>query len=148
MPSLDLSKPVNEYGIVLRWACQTMTDKYFLKKHFIIWCLIIKTHLRAFNNYVDQILHNFDHLPPLEWTFYWVSTDHQPSSSCNRSYWMTPYQCKKMEGKSRENVLKHECSFINNFSTFWRDRQPATKSRVEFSNPNVYDPKLQSPWWK
>jgi hypothetical protein len=59
---------------------------------------------RSFNNYVDQVLSNFNHLPPSSgqlWTFYllstlclrdqaWTSNDHQPTSSCPRNYWMTP----------------------------------------------------------
>ena len=63
----------------------------------------------SFNNYMDQILSNFDHLLPLirpEWTivdifhYYLVmymtklglSNDHLPTFSCPRSYWMTPNQ--------------------------------------------------------
>ena len=111
MPSLDLSKPVNEYGIVLRWACQTMTDKYFLKKRFIIWCLIIKTHLRAFNNYVDQILPNFDHLPPLEWTFYIIPTLCSRDQAWN-FYWPPTHPIVVIEWplinlrKWKENLVK------------------------------------------
>ena len=60
------------------------------------------------SNNVDQILTNFDHLPPLSgqlgtfyilpilcsrhkvWTFYWP-----PTLSCSRSYWMTPKQQRR-----------------------------------------------------
>ena len=58
----------------------------------------------SFNNYVDQILPNFDHLPPLSGsryilhtTYFWfmepnmgVSTN-LPTSFWTRSYWMTTY---------------------------------------------------------
>ena len=56
---------------------------------------------RSFTNYVDQNLPNFDHLPPSsgQFTYYLhfvhitnrgLSADHLPTSSCPRSYWMTP----------------------------------------------------------
>ena len=64
----------------------------------------IDNQIATFNNYVDQILPNFDPLTPLErtivailhdtyplsleqgWAFYWF-----PSPLFLRSYWMTPY---------------------------------------------------------
>ena len=56
----------------------------------------------SFNNYVDQVLPRFDHLPPRvdicgRLTYYLPfvlvskhgpSTDHLPTSSCPHSYWM------------------------------------------------------------
>ena len=58
----------------------------------------------SFNNYMDQILPNFDHLLPLSGHFpyyyylvTWPSLDflmttYLPTFSCQRSYWMTPNQ--------------------------------------------------------
>ena len=61
----------------------------------------------SFNNYVDQILPNFDHLPNSSGQYYLsfvpvnkrglsiyqvsTATDHLPTSSCPRSYWMTHF---------------------------------------------------------
>ena len=65
----------------------------------------------SFGNYVDQILHNLDPLPPprvdnckhltdylsfLHVIIRGLSTDHLPTFSCPHSYWMTPKE-EKME---------------------------------------------------
>ena len=42
--------------------------------------------LGAFNNYVDQILPNFDHLPFVHMTKHGLSNDHLPTSSYPSSY--------------------------------------------------------------
>ena len=57
----------------------------------------------SFNNYMDQVFPNLTtylppvdnygqityHLPFVQVTEWWLSTDHQPTSSRPRSYWMT-----------------------------------------------------------
>ena len=60
----------------------------------------------SFNNYMDQILPNFDHLPPssgsryiLHTTYFWfmepnmefLLATYLPTSFWTRSYWMTTY---------------------------------------------------------
>ena len=87
----------------------------------------------SFNNYVEQILSNFDHLPPtLEWTFYictiylpfvhmancGLSTDHLATSSCPRSYQMTPYHVYSyvLKNPSKpatiKNIYESQCHFF------------------------------------
>ena len=69
----------------------------------------MSTTLGSFNNYLDQMLPNFDHLPPSSgqlltfyilptlcfrdqvWNSYWPPSTMPSNSSCLRSYWMTPW---------------------------------------------------------
>ena len=78
---------------------------YWLCWHLPLFCALelLNSGKGSFNNYVEQILLNFDPLP-LEWrkwtfdmlsilshmTHRVLSTDPPPPSSCPRSYWMTP----------------------------------------------------------
>jgi hypothetical protein len=79
---------------LMHWCC-----KGLLLNRVRFQPLNIDVVLGAFNNYVDQILSNFDHLPP---SFYiiltlcscdqaWTYNCHLPTSSCPHSYWMPPF---------------------------------------------------------
>ena len=83
----------------MHWCC-----KGLLLNRVRFQPLNIDVVLGAFNNYVDQILSNFDHLPPSSrqmWTFYiiptlcsrdQVLTFYCPLPTfCPHSYWMPPF---------------------------------------------------------
>ena len=57
----EVTELVSSYihAVITRHNRQTQTAVHFYLLHL---------GMGAFNNYVDQILTNFDHLPPLEWT--------------------------------------------------------------------------------
>ena len=76
------------------------TVKLFSSFVFLIFVEPL-THMGAFNSYVEQILHNYDHLTPSNgqlWTFYIITNDRSlcldflltsyPLLSCPHSYWM------------------------------------------------------------
>ena len=54
------------------------------------------SHLGSFNNYVDNTLSHFCHLPTSRWTFFYLNLDKNrycltplPTSSCPHSFWTT-----------------------------------------------------------
>ena len=93
---------VSMFGVRKKTMHQ-LTLKKQMRNGILFWKLFWPKG--SFNNYVDQILPNFDPLgpPPLEWTIVdiftwylpfvtWLNVDSllTPSSSCPRSFWMTP----------------------------------------------------------
>ena len=96
------------------WPKNDFSPKRVERECLLLWpslllllsfCLNMNLLGGSFNNYVDQILHIFDHLPQVDncgsftWnlsfihvTMHGLSTEHLATSSCPRRFWMTPWE--------------------------------------------------------
>ena len=127
-----------------------------LKGHSIITRTKFYPILTPFSHLVDNWGHFTNYLPFVYVTKRWLSTDHLPTSSCSRSYWMPPYLFTMQLEKS---LSKFEFKFlfkqvfqnkILNFQSFqqsftdWILQNCLVKLQIRrLFNYKVFDPIVQ-----